>query len=170
MPKATEGTSDQTAPVEHLRKMLKGFDSAMLVTHGADGRMHSRPLAVADADDSVLYFATAIDSPKVKEIESDPRVNVCLQAGSRSVSIAGTAQVVIDPALVDRLWSEPWKLWFPKGKADPSLCLLKIEPEEAEYWDRSGAKGLRYIFQAAAAYVKGRQPASDQDQHAKVTP
>jgi general stress protein 26 len=162
--------SKEETPGEHLRKLLKGFTSAMLVTRSTDGRMHSRPLAVAEADGSVLYFATAIDSPKVEEIEADPRVNVCLQSGSRYVSIVGTAKVVTDRSLIDRLWSEPWKLWFPKGKGDPTLCLLRIEPEEAEYWDQSGAKGLRYLFQAAAAYLEGRQPTSDEDQHAKVTP
>ena len=160
----------EETPADHLRKLLKGFTSAMLVTRATDGRMHSRPLAVADTDGTVLYFATAIDSPKVKEIEADPRVNVCLQGESRYVSIVGTAKVVTDRSLIERLWSEPWKLWFPEGKGDPSLCLLRVEPEEAEYWDQSGAKGLRYLFQAAAAYLEGRQPTSDEDQHAKVTP
>jgi general stress protein 26 len=137
---------------DHLRTMLDGFDNAMLVTRGSDGRMHSRPLAVAHVDGIVLYFATALESPKVKEIEADPRVNVCLQGGGdRFVSIVGTARVVRERSRIEGLWSEPWKLWFPEGKTDPSLCLLRVEPEEAEYWDHSGAKGLRFLFQAAAS-------------------
>ena len=56
---------------EHLSQLLEGFDTAMLVTRAADGRLHARPMAVAalraDAD---AYFVASIDSPKVAEVRS----------------------------------------------------------------------------------------------------
>jgi general stress protein 26 len=154
---------------QRLQELLEGFDEAMLVTHTPDGRMRARPMALAEArENGVLYFATAVDSPKVEELLADPRVAVCLHEGRRYVSITGTARVTDNRALIERLWSEAWKLWFPQGKDDPALCLLEIEPEEAEYWDQSGVKGLRYLFQAARAYVSGERMSSEAAEHGKV--
>lgn len=150
---------------EHLEKLIGKFDTAMLVTRSADGGMRARPLAIARTlEDGNLYFATAADSPKVDEIAADPHVNVTMQDGGRYVSLSGLARLVRDRGLVERLWSEPWKVWFPQGKDDPSLRVLVVEPTEAAFWDNSGAHGLKYMFEAAKAYVTGTQPRSDDDE------
>ncbi len=156
---------------ERLQELLKGFADAMLVTHRRDGTMHARPLAIAGAPgDGTLYFATAIESGKVREIAEDPEVAVCLQKGGRFVSLGGRARVVTDAALVERLWSESWRLWFPHGRRDPSLCILAVEPREGEYWDRSGVKGLKFAFAAVKAYATGQQPpVPEPEQHGRVT-
>jgi general stress protein 26 len=145
---------------------MHGFSTAMLVTRTEDGGLRSRPLSVVhDKDDpDTLYFATAIDSPKVSEIEADPRVNVSMQDGRRFVSITGTARLVQDRALIDKLWSEPWKVWFPQGKEDPSLYILIVSPSEAAYWDGAGLAGVTYLFDMVRAYVTGTKPSSDDDE------
>ena len=155
---------------ERLSTLLSLFDTAMLVTRTEGGAMRARPLSIAESnDDGAMYFSTAIDSPKIEELAADSRVNVALQSGSRFVSITGRARVVKDRALIERLWSEAWRVWFPGGKDDPTLCLIAVEPEEAEYWDRSGARGIKSLFQMAKAYVSGAQPGDfDRDQHGKV--
>jgi general stress protein 26 len=147
-----------------LTSLLTHFDAAMLVTRSAGG-MRARPLSIARRQaDGELYFSTAIDSPKVQELEADPHVNVVMQGRRRFISLSGTAHVVRDRALIARLWRSSWKVWFPKGKDDPSLCLLRIDPTEAAYWDMSGSAGVRYLFGMAKAYVTGKRPPSDEDQ------
>lgn len=150
---------------ERLSTLLSLFDTAMLVTRTDGGGMRSRPLSIAESqDDGAMYFSTAIDSPKVEELEADPHVDVVMQDGRRFVSLSGIARVVRDRALIDRLWRPAWKVWFPQGKEDPSLCLLRVDPVEAAYWDMSGTTGVRYAFQMAKAYVKGERPPSDDDE------
>ena len=58
----------------------------------------------------------------------------------------------------------------PSGKDDPSICLVRVDAEEGEYWDRSGVEGLKFMFEAGKAIVQGRQPYVDEDskQHARV--
>jgi general stress protein 26 len=80
------------------------------------------------------------------------------------VSVTGTARLVDDRALVDRLWSDTWKVWFPRGKDDPSLRILVVDATEAAYWDDTGIEGLHTIFESAEAYVTGTRPDSDNDQ------
>jgi general stress protein 26 len=150
---------------EHVSKLVAGFDTAMLITSGSAGGLRSRPLSIADKrSDGTLYFATSIDSEKVHEIERDPSVNVALQDGHRFVSLTGRARIVRDRALIHELWSESWKVWFPEGETDPSLCLLAVEPTEASYWDGGGATGLKYLFEMARAYVTNSRPSSDEDE------
>jgi general stress protein 26 len=148
-----------------IKQMLAEFTTAMLVTRGLDGGLHARPLSIAGTrEDGALYFSTAIESGKVREIEDDPNVNVALQSGRRFVSLTGTASVVRDRTLIDGLWSESWRIWFPQGKDDPSLCVLVVQPTEAAYWDMSGAKGLKYLFQMAKGYLTHQRPPSDSDE------
>jgi general stress protein 26 len=150
---------------ERLNGLMKEFDTAMLVTRTADGHLHARPLAIAERrDQGLLYFATAAESQKVREIELDDHVNVTMQDKRRFVSVTGTARLVNDRRLVDQLWSETWKVWFPKGKDDPSLRILIVDASEASYWDATGVEGLRYLFESAKAYVTGTRPDSDDDQ------
>ena len=147
-----------------LRTLLSHFDTAMLVTRSAGG-MRARPLTIAESrKDGALYFSTAIDSPKVEELMEDPHVNVVMQDRRRFVSLSGTARIVRDRALIARLWKSSWKVWFPKGKDDPTLCLLRVDLTDAAYWDMSGSAGVRYVFGMAKAYVTGRRPPSDDDQ------
>src|SRR5207237_6314067 len=102
-----------------------------------------------------------VDSPKVDEIESYPDVLVTLQDRRRYVSISGTARISRERSLIERLWREPWRVWFPQGKDDPALCLVVVTPREAEYWDQGGAKGIKYLFEMAKAYATGTTPASN---------
>jgi general stress protein 26 len=161
-----------TATAEaHLYDLLKEFDTAMVVTHRGP-EMHARPMAVAQVrPDADLYFATSIESPKVREIEDDPRVAVLFQSGSRFAAVQGTAAIVTDKALIDRLWSGSWRLWFPGGKDDPKLCLVRVDATSAEYWDRSGAEGVRFLFEGLKAVAQGRTPKiAEPEHHARVTP
>lgn len=154
---------------EHLYDLLKDFDTAMLVTKSADGHMHARPMAVAELQaDADAYFVTGIDSPKASEIGKDPIVTLTFQSSNQYASVSGRAEIVRDQALIDRLYKEDWKIWFPKGKTDPSISLIKFTAQDAEYWDNAGAQGLKFVYEAAKAYVKGQTPKEDQKQHAKV--
>lgn len=154
---------------EHLYDLLKNFDTAMLVARSADGHMHARPMAVAEMrPDADAYFVTSIESPKVAEISANSNVTLTFQSSNQFASLSGRASVVRDRALVDRLWKEAWKIWFPKGKTDPSIAMLKFSAQDGEYWDNAGAQGLKFAFEAAKAYIKGDRPKEDEKQHAKV--
>jgi general stress protein 26 len=151
--------------------MLDSVESAMLVTRNPDGMLDARPMRVAEVDPAgPLWFMTARSSRKVCEIEKDSRVLLVYQDQSgQYLSIAGTARIVDDNIRTRRLWKEPYKIWFPKGADDPDLVLVSVEPEIAEFWDVAGLNRLRYLFDAARAYVTGDRAAiEDSDKHARV--
>ena len=160
-----------TTPDDKLRELLTGFDTAMLVTRTANGHLRARPMAFAAADpDGTLWFATDRHSGKMDEIAADPHVNVCMQAGRKFVSVSGTAAAVDDRAKIAELWKEPFKVWFPGGKDDPNLILLRVSGDAGEYWDNSGTSGIKYLIEAGRAYLSGTRAdvGDDPKIHGKV--
>lgn len=154
---------------ERLIELLRSFDSGFLVTRSEEQGFHGRPMAVACVkDDGTVYFAASARSSKAREIERDPAVGVFFQQGQRWVSLTGVAVVTHNRLLVEELWSETWKVWFPKGKSDPDLCLLEVTPKSGEYWDQRGGEGVQYFFEAVKAYFTGEPPAHDAERNAKV--
>jgi general stress protein 26 len=157
------------AKQERLYDVIKDFDNAILVTSAAGAGNHARPMQIAEIrEDGDIFFATSTDSPKIAEIAANPDVVVTFQSSRQFAAVYGHAEVVRDRNLIDHLWSEAWKVWFPKGKADPTLCLIRVAGREGEYWDNAGMQGIKHAFQAAKAYMQGRTPVQDEKQNAKV--
>ena len=160
-------------PAQHFFELLREFDVATVITRdrSTEGGLHGRPMAIADVgSDGRLWFVTAVDSPKVLEIRDDSRAMVSLQNSRQFVSINGHFELVSDRAKVDELWKESYRVWF-EGQHDPELVLLRFTPFDAEFWDNAGARGIKYAFDAAKAYLKGQKmdPSEfDPEAHARL--
>jgi general stress protein 26 len=153
---------------EHLYSVLKHFRTTMLVSSFPAQAAHARPMTIAElGEDLHIYLVAGADSAKMAEVEQNPRVTLVFQDSHRFATLSGSAQLKRDPQLIDRLWSEAWQAWFPKGKSDPEICLIYLKPEQGEYWDSAGVRGVKYLFEAARAYVTGARPATDSEQHAR---
>lgn len=126
--------------------IIKKTRFATVTTRTATGALVSRPLAVLEHDfDGDVWFFTAHPSPKTDDIAHDAHVNVAYVDGQSVVSLSGTARVEHDRALIDQWWN-PWvEAWFPDGKDDPSVALLKVEASTAEYWHIDKPGVLRAI-------------------------
>jgi general stress protein 26 len=140
---------EREAGLEKLRELIKGMHVAMLTTQGEDGRLFSRPLGTQGVErDGDLWFVTGFDSEKVREIEGNPQVNVAYASKDANtyVSISGLASVTRDPATIDAHWTPAMSIFFPKGKNDPNLCMLRIEAQSAEYWDGPGSAAGKALY------------------------
>lgn len=153
---------------EHLKELLASFDTAMLITRDGD-QEHARPMAVAGVEGAnVVWFVTRRESPKSTEIQQDSRVSATFQSKLKFVALSGRAELVRDQAKVDELWKADWKVWFPNGKDDPSLLLIKVTVTDAEFWDNAGSKGIRYVIEAVKALVGQDTPDAVSGAHGRV--
>ncbi len=160
-----------TEPDAKLKELLADFTTAMLVTRAPAGELRSRPMVIADVeDDGSIWLMTQRHSPKMDEVAQDHDVNLSLQSDLQFVSISGRAMPVDDRSKIDELWDESWKTWFPGGRDDPELTLLRIHILRGEYWDNSGLSGIKYLIEAGRAYLSGTTPdvESDPKIHGKV--
>ena len=127
--------------IKKLNDLIEEIDFAMLTTIDG-GVLRSRPMSTQEFEfDGDLWFFTSSKTHKIEEIEKDNRVNVSYAAPESNtyVSVSGTAEVVKDQEKIDEYWSDILKAWFPEGKNAPDLVLLKVNVEQAEYWDSSSS-------------------------------
>lgn len=156
-----ESKSQKNEKMEKVRDMVADIRIAMMTTVDEQGNLVSRPMAALQFDeDGNVWFFTKRSSPKVDQIEhNEQRVNVAFASVSDAdyVSISGIANEVDDRAKIDELWNPQAKAWFPSGKDDPELTLLKVHTQMAEYWDSNDSTMVR-LFQQASAALTGDIP------------
>ncbi|QKZ14655.1 pyridoxamine 5'-phosphate oxidase family protein [Spirosoma sp. KUDC1026] len=150
-----EAKEQKNGQLTKVRDMVDDIRVAMMTTVDEQGNLVSRPMAAMQMDENgTLWFFTKRTSPKVEQIDqNESRVNLSFADVSDAdyVSISGTATEVDDKAKIDELWDPQVKAWFPEGKEDPELILLKVHTQMAEYWNSSSSKMVRFFEQAKAA-------------------
>lgn len=148
--------------------LIKDARVAML-TSLDHGRLRSRPMVACqdDFDDGCLWFFTRADSPKADQVEHEHEVNVAYaNAPDNSyVSLSGTAHMLRDRAAIDAHWSDAVKAWFPDGKDDRQLAMLKVEVSQAQYWDAPSSR-MVVAFDYLKARLGGDRP--ELGEHRKI--
>ncbi len=120
-----------------LYDLIDDVEIAMLTTVEPGGRLHTRPMANQEADENGdIWFFTDRTTSVATNVKANPKLSLGYSNASNTyVAISGIGKIVDDRAKVDELWSDELKAWFPKGKEDPDLTLLRVTPERGEFWD-----------------------------------
>ena len=148
---------DDLRDLDRAWDLMKKIGFTMLVTRDG-GKLRARPMSAYLArDENAIYFLTDARHHKDEEIARDPQVNLSFaDAGSQKyVSLTGTAVVSNDRGKIRELFSTPAKAWWDSAE-DPNIRLLKVTPDDAEFWDSPGTV-VSYVKMAAAA-VTGSRP------------
>ncbi|MGJ4957926.1 pyridoxamine 5'-phosphate oxidase family protein [Bradyrhizobium sp. HKCCYLRH2015] len=150
-------SNDDARDQDRVWDLMKKIGFAMLVTRDGD-RLRARPMSAYLArDENMIYFLTDARRHKDEEIARSPQINLSFaDAGAQKyVSLTGTAAVSNDRGKIRELFSTPAKAWWDSAE-DPNIRLLKITPDDAEFWDAPGTV-VSYVKMAAAA-VTGTRP------------
>lgn len=124
---------------------------------------HSEPLTAMLDKDQVdrIYFFVGRDNRMAK---GGPAMAQFVSKGQDYFAcLSGTAMIDQDRAMIDKLWAKPVESWFPGGKDDPNLALLRFDIDEAELWeaDMSLAGKVKMLF-------GGKIRPSEEGSHARV--
>lgn len=153
------GTHDREAR-DKLFDLIKDVRIAMMTTVEPDGSLRSRPMYNQAADENGhLWFFTQAPSGKTQEISRDHQVNLGYSDPEKQhyISVSGRAEIVRDKAMIEKHWSEGMRTWFPEGKDDPSIALIRVKPEFGEYWD-SPSSTVLHVYGYVKAALTGKQP------------
>ena len=123
--------------------------------------LHSRPMgAFVRREEGAIYFFTDERAHKDDEISRYPQVCLAFAdtSGQKYVSISGLAQISADREKIEELWAIPAKAWW-KTPDNPAIRLIKVTPQEAEYWDAPG--NIVSSFKVAFALVTGGYPEAE---------
>ncbi len=169
-PAPRSAPTDRHEAIKKLNELIKDIRIAMLTTVDVDGDLRSRPMATQHADfDGDLWFFTGRDSAKVHEVEQDAAVNIAYAEPSdqRYVSVSGKGRLVNDRQKIDELWQPALKAFFPEGKDDPNLTLLRVRVRKAEYWDAPSGK-LVQLFGFVKALAAGERYEGEGSENEKI--
>ena len=161
-----ENTKTREEAIEKLNGLIEDIDFAMLSTVDTDGVLRSRPMSTQKAEfDGELWFFTSDRTHKTEEIERDSRVNVSYAEPKDNVyvSVSGAASISKDRAKMEELWNPILKAWFPDGLETPGICLLKVDVEQAEYWD-SPSSTLVQVAGFVKALVTGNRASGGENE------
>ena len=126
---------------------MRDLDFCMLTTHTPRGGLRARPMSnngEVEFDGEVWFFSAA-DSRKVRDIAATPRVHLSYVDLDewRFISMTGRARIVRDAQKKRELWIEELEQWFEEGPDSDAIVLIKVTPTVVSYWTRNEQRELR---------------------------
>lgn len=143
---------------DRLWKAVEDHHTGMLgLTHDSH---HFQPMtAFVEKDTNTLWFFTRKDTDLARSVEGgandaafiflDRKVQACID---------GRIALSHDQARIDRYWNAHVAAWYPDGKDDPMLTLLRLDVSEAAVWITE-AGPLKYALEL----IKGNTSRSTPD-------
>jgi general stress protein 26 len=140
-----------TSDAKKITSLLEDFRFGMFTTLDS-GKPVARPFTIQEVEPGGdLWFLVSKRSTAVQQLAADSRAGVALSSNDSWVSLTGTARVVDSQERVDKYWSPVVEAWFPDGKEDPEITVLKFSADGGEYWDTPGSR-----VATALAFVKAK--------------
>jgi len=152
--------------VDRAWALMKSLRFCMLTT-GTGTSLRSRPMgAFVRPNETAIYFFADTRAHIDDDIRQYPQLHLAFADPHRQkyVSVFGTGQVSSDPLTIKDLWSIPAKIWWDRPD-NSNICIIKVVPHEAEYWDAPG--NLISNLKIAFALATGTHP--DPGDHKRVT-
>jgi len=135
-------------------KLWSSLASQRVVMLGLDSEGGaSRPMTVQmEEPRGPLWFFTAKESSLVQGMSVPNRATATFMAkgGELFATIEGPIVLDDERANIDRLWNRHVAVWYPEGKDDPHLALLRLEPADVHIWsnDASVVSGFKVLLGA----------------------
>jgi general stress protein 26 len=122
-----------------LWKALKDDRTVMLGLAGVE-EGHSQPMTAQmlhDEDErGPIWFFTSKETDLVKELGQSHRAVVHFASKGHDLfaSLHGELSLDNNRQVIDQLWNGFVAAWYPGGKDDPKLQLIRLDPERAQVW------------------------------------
>lgn len=154
--------------LEQVQTLINKVKVAMLTTQEPDSTLRSRPMVIKTENFSgVISFLTAIDTPKIDELQQNTEVNISLASPGDAIfmSLSGKARVNQNQTEIERLWSEADTLWFPEGRDSKRIAVISVQVSQVEYWN---SNKLVAAFHMAKDYLQGETYDGEGSKHKKI--
>jgi general stress protein 26 len=153
----------QTDPHEVAQRLWKEIAKArygMLGVVGGAPVQHFQPMtAFAEPEDGQIWFFTRTDTDLARALADGAEAMFVVQARDQDFQacVGGRLEVKPDRERMDRFWNPIVAAWYPQGKDDPALTLLRLDARDAAVW-MSEAGPVRFAWEIAKANLSHRQP------------
>jgi general stress protein 26 len=129
---------------------------------------HYQPMtAFAEPEAGALWFFTRDSTDLAKAVGDGAQAMFIVQAKDQDLQacLGGALSLDHDRARIDKYWGPMVAAWFPEGKDDPRLTLIRMDLSDAAVWLTEGGL-IKMAFEIAKANITKTEP--DLGDHATV--
>jgi general stress protein 26 len=167
------------AELEKLYEQIDDIEIAMMTTRRPDGHLQSRPMATQKrATGADLWFVTLEGEEKLRDIASDPHINLSYYKDRTRewVSVSGVASITRDRQKIHELYAPDWKAWFPKGDDarhgtpdDPRMVLIGVDVHAAVFLEVTKSKPV-LLYEIVKGFLTSSTPELGEVHHVDAHP
>jgi general stress protein 26 len=149
----TENLKNKEA-IDKLKSLVNEIMVCLFCTDlKTDDGSTCRPMtAIKVCDQGNIWFFSEKSSDKNKAIATDKNVQLFFSHPGKSsyMVVNGEAEIILEKAKIDELWTPVAKIWFKEGKDDPNISIIKVSPTNAYYWDTDGSRMINFLKMVAS--------------------
>jgi general stress protein 26 len=145
---------------QRLWKEIGKARYGMLGLVGRTPAPHFQPMtAFCEEEADQIWFFTQTETELAKAVREGGQAMFIIQAKDQGFQacVGGRLALHPDRARIDQYWNPVVAAWFPDGKDDPKLTLLRFDLADAQIW-LSETNPLAFGFQIAQANLAHREP------------
>ena len=117
---------------------------------------HAQPMtAFRDGETSTIWFFTRDDTDLARDAAIGSGQSAMFHYGSKDQNVWACVHGDLsvhgqDRAIIDRYWNPVLAAWYPEGKDDPHLTILRFEAGDGRVWVNEGGF-FKFAFEIAKA-------------------
>ena len=145
---------------DRLWSEIKSVHYGMLGVVGALPAQHFQPMtAFPERDEGALWFFARKESDLARAAGASAQVMFVVQAKDQDFQacIGGRLVQDTDRTRIDKYWNPIVAAWYPEGKNDPNLILLRMDASDAQVWVSEGGP-VKFAYEIAKANMTGKLP------------
>ena len=133
--------SDPKETTRIVRALMEKVKVGIMSTVDGD-KPCTRPMAAFPMSDNEIWFATFKDSRKVKQIQSNPNMELCFMDGEfNHVRLSGAAAIVEDAEIRSKLWDLAPDIGSHfKSVDDPNYVVIQFIAKNIAYLEHGLGK------------------------------
>lgn len=131
--------SDQLTPAEAEKAFWKSLEHSNTGMLGIDrpGYHHQPMTGFGEPETGTIWFFTRDDTDFARDVATGAQTGMfCYQAKDEKLQacIPGRLAIDQDRERIDRFWNPVVAAWYPDGKDDPRLTLIRFDGDDGRVW------------------------------------
>ncbi|HZW15235.1 MAG TPA: pyridoxamine 5'-phosphate oxidase family protein [Brevundimonas sp.] len=124
---------------------------------------HAQPMtAFREGETGTIWFFTRDDTDLAKDAAVGSGQSAMFHYGSKDQNVWACIQGELsveghDREIIDRYWNPVLAAWYPGGKDDPHLTILRFEAGDGRVWVNEGGF-FKFFYEIAKANVTKTMP------------
>ncbi|MGH6908734.1 MAG: pyridoxamine 5'-phosphate oxidase family protein [Phenylobacterium sp.] len=128
-----------------------------------DSGHHFQPMtAFVEEEARQIWFFTRKETDLAQAATGGLAMFV-IQTGDLQACLGGRLSAAFDRTRMDKYWNSVVAAWYPGGKDDPNLTMLRLDLEDAEVW--ISANPVKFAWEIAKANATHTTPDAGDQAH-----